>query len=71
MTTMPRLLKAGIIFQAHKLPVFSRHLVAAGYHYEQSDGPGKGMHTLTVMFNPAEQRELTKIIIAATAEANK
>lgn len=40
--------KAGVVIDAWKLDIFKRHLDAAGYKYEQRNGPTKNVLLLAV-----------------------
>lgn len=63
------MLKAGIIIDAWKLPVFEKHLSNAGYVYEQS--PGVTPDTLTLTVNTLSPKELGIVVQAASDEASR
>lgn len=62
-------IKAGIVIETWKLPIFSWHLQQAGFHYEQHNGPGKDIYTLTVEVEPSKIFNLQKTIEAAQKQA--
>jgi len=64
-------IKAGIVIEDWKLPAFSKALRQAGFHYEQHDGPGKGIYTLTVKVAPNEISKLNTTVKEAQATATK
>ncbi len=61
------MMKAGIVLDAWKLPIFTRRLNQAGYGYEQHPGFTKDTITLTVMFT--NHAGLLAIVKAANDEA--
>lgn len=61
--------KAGVVIDAYKLPVFKRHLDAAGLIYSEHKGPGPGMITLQVECDMVASMQ--PIIEAAEREARR
>lgn len=62
-------IKAGIVIEVWKLPVFSKNLQQAGLHYEQHNGPGKDIYTLTVEVELSKIFNLQKTIETAQKQA--
>lgn len=60
-------MKAGIVLDAWKLPIFVRHLDQCGYRYGSVSGPTPGTHLLTVFTENVEA--LTRVVQAANNEA--
>lgn len=48
-------MKAGIIIDKWKLPIFTRHLREAGFSYDTAPGLTNDTHTLTVTCESAKQ----------------
>jgi hypothetical protein len=64
-------MKAGIVINQWKLPIFSRHLQAAGFHYEQMPGPVPDTYLLTANFEREQQQRIAQVVLAANVEASK
>lgn len=60
-------MKAGIAIDGWKLPIFQRHLDAAGYQFEQHPGVTADTLTLTVITDSAADLEV--VVRAANTEA--
>lgn len=60
---------AGVVIDGYKLPVFKKHLDAAGYGYTEHAGPTA--KTLTLRVGYEWVAELKPIIEAAEKEAKK
>lgn len=60
-------MKAGVVLDSWKLKIFKRRLDAAGYTYEQHDGPLPKTITLTV--HTEDKEGLLKVLTAASTEA--
>jgi len=60
-------MKAGIVIDDWKLPIFARHLSQAGYSYEKRPGVTKDTLLLTVETDGA--RTLETVVRAANTEA--
>lgn len=58
--------KAGVVIDAWKLPIFKKHLDAAGYTFTQKEGPTAKCLTLIVMYEWVAA--LKPVIEAANAE---
>jgi|GEM_PF-1628181 len=65
---MPTQIKAGIVIDSYKLPVFERRLRAVGYAFEQHLGIVKSTLFLTVLIEAGNTDALADIIKAANAE---
>jgi hypothetical protein len=61
--------KAAIAIDDWKLPIFERHLVGAGYEFEQHPGLTSDTLTLTVVTPSVEELEV--VVRAANTEAQK
>lgn len=59
--------KACIVIDAWKLPIFSRNLVAKGYHY--AEGPGLTPGTLLLTVTTDNLQALAQTVLAANTEA--
>lgn len=62
-------MKAGIVIDDWKLPIFDRHLSESGYVYEKHPGVTAGTLTLTVETEDA--KALAVVVRAANTEAAK
>lgn len=62
-------MRAGIAIDDWKLSIFERHLVTAGYEFEQ--GPGLTDKTLTIYVETDDVKALHKVVVAANTEAAK
>lgn len=60
---------AGVVIDSYKLPVFKKHLAAAGYGYTEHAGPTAMTLTLRVSYEWVA--ELKPVIEAAESEAKK
>lgn len=58
--------KAGVVIDDWKLPVFKKHLDAAGYSYTDQPGPITGTRVLTVQFEWVHK--LKPVVDAANKE---
>jgi hypothetical protein len=63
------MLKAGVLIDAWKLPIFERHLSDAGFSYEQAPGVTPDTITLRIMTASASVEGLRTVVRAANAEA--
>jgi hypothetical protein len=63
--------RAAILIDKYKLPVFSKRLVDAGFHYEQRPGPTKDTYLLTVQYEQPQQQKLALTVHCANAETRK
>lgn len=61
--------KAAIAIDAWKLPIFSRNLVAKGYHY--TEGPGLTPGTLFLYVHTDNMQALGQTVLACNKEAAK
>ncbi len=61
--------KAAIAIDAWKLPIFSRNLVAKGYHY--TEGPGLTKGTLLLYVETDNLQALGQTVLACNQEAAK
>lgn len=61
--------KAAIAIDAWKLPIFSRNLVAKGYHY--TEGPGLTPGTLFLYVETDNMQALGQTVLACNKEAAK
>ena len=61
------LLKAAIVIDDWKLPIFERHLAQAGYAYEK--GPGLTANTLLLTVKTENVEALGVVVKAANTEA--
>jgi hypothetical protein len=61
--------KAAIAIDTWKLPIFSRMLVAKGYHYEQV--PGLAPDTLLLTVHTDNLQALAQTVLACNNEAAK
>lgn len=61
--------KAAIAIDTWKLPIFSRILVAKGYHYEE--GPGLTPGTLHLYVHTDNMQALAQVVLACNQEAAK
>ena len=61
--------KAAIVIDAWKLPIFSRVLVAKGYHY--TEGPGLTKETLNLYVHTDNMQALAQTVLACNKEAAK
>jgi hypothetical protein len=59
-------MKAGIVLDTWKLPIFERHLTGAGFDFTESNGPTKDTLLLTVEFE--EVGEVQSVVTAANNE---
>lgn len=59
--------KAAIAIDAWKLPIFSRKLVAEGYHY--TEGPGLTKGTLFLYVHTDNMQALAQTVLACNKEA--
>lgn len=64
-----RLKKVAITIDAWKLPIFSRILVAKGYHYEE--GPGLSPRTLFLYVHTDNMQALAQAVLACNKQAAK
>ena len=62
-------MKAAIVLDDWKLPIFKRHLNDAGFEYTQFSGPTQGCITLTVITEDAAR--LGEVVRTANIEAKK
>lgn len=60
-------MKAGVVLEKWKLPIFKKHLDKAGFEYEERPGLLENCVTLHVQFDDVS--ELTPIIKAANLAA--
>jgi hypothetical protein len=60
---------AGVLIDSYKLPIFKKHLDAAGYTY--TENAGVTAETLTLRVNFEWVAKLKPVIEAAEAEAKK
>jgi len=60
---------AGIVIDAYKLPVFKRHLDAAGYSYDEHPGLTEGTLLLRVKYEWVHK--LQPVVQAAEKECRK
>lgn len=61
------MLKAAVVIDDWKLPIFRRHLIDAGYSF--TEGPGVTADTLTLMVMTNSVLDLKPVIQAANGEA--
>jgi hypothetical protein len=59
--------KCAIAIDSWKLPIFSRNLVAAGYHY--TEGPGLSPNTLFLYVKTDNAQALAQTVLASNKEA--
>lgn len=64
-------MQAAIAIDTYKLPIFSKRLVAAGFHYEQFPGLSSDSLLLTVQYELSQQKKLTQVVNAANQESKK
>lgn len=60
-------MKAGIVIDDWKFPIFERHLSQAGYAYEK--GPGLTVGTLLLTVKTENATALGQVVLAANKEA--
>lgn len=60
-------MKAAIVIDSWKLPIFKKHLTQANFIYTQS--PGLTANTLTLTVKTARELTLADIVRSANAEA--
>ncbi len=64
-------MNAAIAIDKYKLPVFSKRLVEAGFHYEQLPGVTSDSLMLSVTYKQEDQQKLAQLVLAANKEATK
>jgi hypothetical protein len=62
-------MKAGIVLDDWKLPIFRKRLTAEGYRYEDGGSPSPGLTVLTVHFH--DLGAMTEAVASAQAECQK
>lgn len=62
-------MKAAIIIDRWKLPIFTRHLKTAGYSYEEKGALVEGTLVLTVETD--DKAALQRVVVAATVECKR
>lgn len=63
-------MKAGVILERWKLPIFKRRLEAAGWTFEQFPGLTPDLATLQVLYTDQPDRDALQVVLAAAmAEA--
>lgn len=62
-------MKAGIVIDRWKLPIFTRHLKEAGFSYEEVGGLTADSLVLTVETD--DRPKLQRVVVAATVECNR
>lgn len=63
--------KSAIMIDDWKLPIFSRHLVAAGFHYEELPGLHRKALLLHIEHEDGTQQKMAQTVLAANTEAAK
>ena len=61
-------MKAGIVIDRWKLPIFTRHLKEAGFSYEEVGGLTDDSLVLTVHCGTELRDKLQRSVVAATVE---
>jgi hypothetical protein len=61
-------MKAGIVIDRWKLPIFTRHLKEAGFSYEEVGGLTEDGLVLTVQCDSELRDKLQRTVAAATVE---
>lgn len=59
-------MNVGIAIDKWKLPIFSKHLVDAGYHYTEGPGP---LNTLILRVDTTNPQALAQVVLAANTAA--
>ena len=62
-------MRAGIVIDRWKLPIFTRHLKEAGFSYEEVGPFTEDTLTLIVDVEPKDRQRLGQVVLAANTEA--
>lgn len=63
---MAPLMKAGVVLDSYKAPIFRQHLKDAGFTWEEMPGPGKTTQTWVIDYFPDQLEKLKETLQTAT-----
>lgn len=63
-------MKAGVVVDDWKLPVFRRRLEAAGFEYVDGGAPAPGITALTIQLASAKMLDLARVVAEAQQECD-